>query len=176
VIMKKIKLTQGEFAIVDDDEFERLNKYKWCCSSACGETIYALRGICLGGHKRTSVQMHREIINAPTGMDVDHINGNRLDNRKENLRLCTRSQNSANQKLSKNNKTGFKGVSYHAQTIITKKRNYIYRRIYSQIRHGKKLIFLGSFKTERDAALAYDKKAIELFGEYALTNKMLGLL
>lgn len=82
--MKEIKLTRGLKAMVDDEDFAKLNSVKWCAHSAG----YAYR---TGGQL-----MHRIIMNAPDNLHIDHINGNRLDNRKCNLRLCTRSQNALN--------------------------------------------------------------------------------
>ena len=113
--------------------------------------------------------MHREITNAPKGMQVDHINGNTLDNRKENLRVCTRSQNMMNRGKQNNNKSGYKGVSY----MKKKDPNYEYPKPWrAQIKcpTNQKVIHLGCYKYPEQAARAYDKKAIELFGEYAQLN------
>ena len=94
--MKKIELTKGQFAMVDDDDFEELSKHKWWVGSGG----YAAREVSLGTkdgkHLRKTVLMHRQILKAPDGMDVDHANHNKLDNRKSNIRLATRSQNKAN--------------------------------------------------------------------------------
>ncbi len=101
---------------------------------------------------------------APHGVEVDHINRNPLDNRKENLRLCTPSQNIGNQKLRASNRSGFKGVRRHRgkwQAVISK-----LGAVYC----------LGTFEDKKHAASIYDQKAIELYGEFALTNKGLGLL
>lgn len=98
--MKKIKLTQGKYALVDDDDFEELNKYKWCYIG-CG---YAVRSVGKRLHQKT-VYMHRVIMNTPKGYETDHINHDRLDNRKCNLKVCTPCENQRNQP--KPNKHGF---------------------------------------------------------------------
>ena len=98
-------------------------------------------------------------------MQVDHINGNTLDNRKENLRLCTNQQNAMHRGKTKNNKSGYKGVRY-----MKKKKGMINEHSkpwQAQIYLNQKQIYLGCYKTPEEAARAYDKKAIELFGEYA---------
>jgi len=142
------------FAIVDE-EFKSLDKYKWYTS--CG---YAVSKI-----DDKMKKMHRLIVDAQVKEHVDHINRNKLDNRKHNLRRCTSSQNSANTSTSKNNTTGFKGVFKQTYSF-----NY-----FAQIKKARKVYYIGSFKTAIEAAQAYDKKAIELFGEYTLTNKKMGL-
>lgn len=96
---------------------------------------------------------------------MDHINGNTLDNRKKNLRLCTNQQNVASQHKLKKNESGFKGIS--------KNKIGIWR---ARLRVNYKEIYIGSFHTAKEAAEAYDKAAIKYFGEFALTNKMMGLL
>lgn len=100
--MDKIKLTRGKYALVDKDDFEKVNQCSWNCL----KIGYAQKN---SGNK---VYMHRFIMNAPKGTYVDHINGNKLDNRKSNLRLCTQSQNMANSGKKITNTSGFKGVSY----------------------------------------------------------------
>jgi len=104
--------------------------------------------------------MHRLLIHAPKGMEVDHINGNGLDNRICNLRICTRSQNQINKGLQKNNTTGYKGVSF-----IKKHRKYR-----ATIRINGKSMYLGEFESAKGAAFAYDNKAKELFGNFAKLN------
>ena len=90
--MKKIKLTQTKEALVDDEDFKTLDKFKWCYNRG-----YAVRSV-YGEEKQMVAYMHREIMNTPKGMDTDHINHDKLDNRKENLRICTTSQNTQNRK------------------------------------------------------------------------------
>ncbi len=164
--MKFIELTQGKKCIVDDDQYQFLNQWKWYVVTACG-IFYAVRGdYSSGKHVRIhmerlimNVEMHKRNINKT----VDHINGNSLDNRKKNLRICSLVQNFYNQKKSKNNTSGFKGV----QNWSKWRKNKIWHAV---IRKNYKLIHLGSFEIQEEAALAYDRAAKELFGEYARLN------
>lgn len=155
--MKTIQLTQGQVALVDDGDFERLSQHKWCASwNHYGFVAVRRRP---GGGK---IFMHREIMNAPDGVDVDHRNRKTLDNIRRNLRLATRSQNMMNggAKDTPGRTSIFKGV---------------YRRTatgpwIAKIKKDGKAKHLGSFDREKDAAAAYDKAARELFGEFACTN------
>ncbi len=151
-----IPLTQDKFAIVDEEDYEWLCQYKWHASKK-GRTWYAA-----SQRSKKRLTMHRVILNAPKGLVVDHINHNGLDNRKENLRLCTYAQNSQNSRPHNrlNKWSQYKGVTFD------KKRNYFK----ALIQHNKKKYFLGSFKNEIKAAKAYDKKAREFFGEFAYLN------
>ena len=112
--MKKITLTQGKEAIVDDDDYEMLMEYKWCAQKRITGIFYVARSTPKdsSGKQKILLLMHREITNAPKGMEVDHINGNPLDNRKENLRICTNQQNAMNRGKRSDNTSGYKGVSY----------------------------------------------------------------
>ena len=166
--MKKIKLTQGKEAIVDDEDYERLMEHRWHAAKA-GNKYYAVRSLPTQSNgTRKRLKMHRAIINPSKGMEVDHKNGNTLDNRKENLRECTRQQNQANRMLGKDNTSGYKGVCY-----MKKKKSMINEHSkpwVAQIKHNQKKIYLGIYKTKEEAARAYDKKAIELHGEFAQLN------
>lgn len=115
--MKTIPLPSGDVAIVDDQDFEELSKYKWRVKINNNGTKYAHRHQYINGVNgtRTTVKMHRQILNAPKGMDVDHINRDGLDNRRCNIRLCTRSQNMMNVGTTSNNTSGIKGVYYSKQ-------------------------------------------------------------
>lgn len=150
-----IPLTQGKFAVVDAEDYDWLAKYKWFVSQS-GNSFYAMRS-----RRGTKVLMHRQIMNASNGLLVDHIDGNGLNNRRCNLRLCTRYQNSCNSRPYKNNLySKYKGVNWDKR----------YNRWYARIHKLGKRFFLGSFDNEIDAAKAYDKKAKELFGEFAYLN------
>ncbi len=153
---KLIGLTRDKFAIVDAEDYEWLCKYKWHASKE-GLTSYASSRRPYG-----IVSMHRVILNAPPGLVVDHINHNGLDNRKSNMRLCTVAENNRNSRPStrRNKWSKYKGVSFD------KNRNLFI----AYIQHNGKKYFLGRFKNETDAAKAYDKKALELFGEFAYLN------
>jgi hypothetical protein len=154
--MKQIPLTKGKFAIVDDEDFEFLSQWKWC--AACGGK-YAGRYETING-KRTGILMHRVIAKTPLGMDTDHINMDKLDNRKINLRVCTRRQNLMNKKSEPNSTSKFRGV------FLNKKLN----KWSAQIKVEGKRTHLGTFKNEEDAAQAYNFVAFEHFGEFARLN------
>ncbi|AGY48760.1 homing endonuclease [Bacillus phage Staley] len=151
--MKKIflrgEIGKGMFALVDDEDFDSLSKYKW----------YLNEGYARGHVDGKTIYMHQFLKKAQEGMIVDHEDGNRLNNQKYNLRECNRHKNSMNQKTQQRTKTSrFKGVS---------KRGSKFR---AYIKFQQKQIHLGLHITEEDAARAYDKKAVELFGEYASLN------
>jgi hypothetical protein len=154
--MKKIKLANSDhYTLVDDEDYEKFKKYPWRKS----QHGYAI--ICKAVNKRSKTfHLHREITNAPEGLYVDHINGNPLDNRKENLRLVTHSQNMFNVKNYVTNKSGYKGVSWHSV------RNKWRARLHFK---GSE-IHIGLFDSKEEAALAYNKKAMEMYGEYARLN------
>lgn len=157
---KEIQLTQGKVAIVDDSDFEYLNQYKWHALKI-GNTFYAARTITVIKNKHKLLLMHRFITNnIDTKMHTDHINGEGLDNRKINLRICTATQNLMNRGVQINNKTGYKGVSYD------KKLNK-YR---AQIRINKVTKNLGYYIDPIDAARVYNTAAIKYYGEFAQLN------
>ena len=153
---KIIPLTQGKEAIVDDEDFEYLNQWKWFYTS----DGYPARSVYFK-HKKKKLSMHCAIKQAPDGYEIDHKNRNRLDNRRENLRICTHSQNMANRRRSKNNTSGYKGVSWDT----------VHKGWHSQI-GGRKINgkTLGLFDIPEDAARAYDEAAKKLYGEFAILN------
>lgn len=102
--MKTIVLTKGMNAIVDDEDYAVLNKYKWCWGGH-----YAMRKV----NRKKTVYMHRQLMGFPPRLEVDHINRNPLDNRKSNLRICDRAANERNKGIQRNNTSGFKGVSWN---------------------------------------------------------------
>jgi len=155
--MKEIPLTQGKTAIVDDDMYDELSKYKWSASFLHGNW-YAKRNIRVGG-KRLTVRMHSVIIDIPSGLLPDHKNGNGLDNRRENLRACTKTENQRNQRKTRGTSV-FKGVHWKEE-----RGNWI-----AQIQVNHKNFHLGCFTSEIAAALAYDEAAKLHFGEFAKTN------
>jgi hypothetical protein len=168
--MKEIKLWKNrkelsnKVALVDDEDYNRVMKAissraRWYAhSSPKGSKFYAVNG-------SRDLAIHRVITNAPKGMDVDHINGNPLDNRKENLRICTRSENCRNKKVRSDSATGYKGVEKPNSNLRKPFRAYIG----DPTRPGVHL-YLGHHVSASEAAKAYDKKALELYGEFALLN------
>ncbi len=160
--MKEIPLTQGKVALVDDDDYEWLIQWKWHYHRSSNDRGgYAATW---GSHNlspRPHTMMHRLILGATSGSQIDHVNHNGLDNRRCNLRLCTRSQNAANQRAWDRCKTSqFKGVSWHKST-----RKWIaYGKAYQKMHH------LGLFGTEREAAQAYNEFAVKTWGEFARVN------
>ncbi len=162
--MKIIKLTQNCQTIVDDEDFEELKKFKWFAWKTNDCMVYAARHF---GTKKI-VKMQNYLLNPPLGMIVDHVNGDSLDNRKENLRICTQKENVVNRGTGKNNKSGIKGVQFR------RKINGCYSW-YAMIGVGKingkrKNVHLGCFKTPNQAAKIYDMAAIILWGHYAWLN------
>jgi hypothetical protein len=158
--MKEIQLTKGKVAIVDDSDFEWLSKDKWYCSNYG----YAVRNKKIP--RQGMIWMHREITQAPAGMEVDHINGDALDNQKSNLRICTGSQNKENTRRRTNNQSGYKGVHWHKQPSG----HDLSKGWRAVIKKNKNTIHLGYFDNPVEAALAYDEAAKKYFGEFAKTN------
>jgi hypothetical protein len=153
--MKKIELTRGYYALVDDEDFEELNQFKWSYHHG-----YAVRNSPYVNGKRKELFMHRVILNTPEGMETDHINGIRWDNRRDNIRIVTKSQNQWNRNRYKNSVSKYKGVYWSKR----------WKRWYAGISYKGKNLYVGCFKCEEDAARAYDKRAKELHGEYARLN------
>ena len=151
--MAEIQLTKGLVALVDDEEYLWLSKYNWCSDS----TGYACR------RKRKSeggvglVYMHREIVGAEEGMDTDHINGDIRDNRRNNLRIVTRSENLLNSQRQRP-ASGFRGVQRHGNKY------YVY------VTYSGEITYCGKFDSPIEAALEYDKIARELKGGFATLN------
>lgn len=160
--MKYIQLTQNQQALVDDEDFERLSKYKWHFN----KKNYARTNIYDKDLKKeTSIGMHQMIMNTPKGMVTDHINGNGLDNRKENLRICTQANNLANKSKQSNGFTSiYKGVRMRTD------RPGNWRKWTAAVKKGITRIHAGSFYTEIEAAKAYDEVAKKIHGEFAKLN------
>ena len=160
--MKEIELTRGQVALVDDDDYEILNQYKWhALFDKVGGGYYAktCQAIPVGGI--TSNLMHRAILKVASDfVHVDHVNHNTLDNTRGNLRIATPSQNGANRKRNINNISGFKGVSWRND------RN----KWVVNIKVNQRKIWIGAYGDIIIAARAYNNAAIKYFGEYALLN------
>jgi hypothetical protein len=159
-VTREIQLTRGKVALVDDEDFDWLNQWKWYAQPNvfAGKKAYAQRTQYISSENKVGVMMHRLIMGATRGLEVDHINGDGLDNRRCNLRLCTRTENARNLRKSKANTSGYKGVSKY------------FNKWQARLETNGKQVFVGLFPTIEEAARAYDAKAKELFGEFAGLN------
>lgn len=152
----EIPLTQGHVALVDVDDYGSVITRSWSVRDN-GDRLYAQHAARTAAHRKTTRQMHRVL----TGWAlVDHVNGNGLDNRRENLRPATPSQNNANTRVRPGTASGFKGVTWHASSGKWLARAHLDGRVYR----------LGFFVDSVEAARAYDAKARELFGQFARLN------
>lgn len=158
--MKTIELSKGKngrVTLVDDEDFEELNQYIWHYSNGYAKRSEYADG---RGSERTIFIMHRVIMNTPEGMLVDHINHDTLDNRKVNLRNCTKGDNQQNVNHHKDSTSGYKGVAWDSSR----------GRWVARIMGNGKSIFLGRFTSPEDAARAYDSAAVKYHGEFARLN------
>jgi AP2 domain-containing protein/HNH endonuclease len=153
--MKEISLPQGKVALVDDEDYERLARMCWAAKRRPNRNVWYAQ--CDGGPLKGR-RMHRILLNFPP-YDIDHKDGDGLNNQKSNLRPATNQQNQRNARLRKDNTTGFKGVKRRAKG-----------RWGAVIRHNGRDLSLGSFATIEEAARAYDRKALEFGGEFARLN------
>ncbi len=152
IVMKQIPLTKGMFALVDDDMYDYLMQWKWHVSQGTS-TWYAERT-----ENGQRFKMHRVIMNVPKGMDTDHINHNGLDNRIENLRICTRREHCHTIRP----KAGrYKGVTFCKRNTKWHARIFLHRR---------RATHLGFYEDAANAARAYDAAVIKHYDKYAYTN------
>jgi hypothetical protein len=157
--MKYIKLIRGQLSMVDDDMFDLLSKFNWYLKSSDGN-FYAKMAIFDSEKKKNKfTYMHSLVVDAPKGFVIDHKDGNGLNNQRDNLRVCTQSQNNFNKPATKRSKTGFKGV-----TILPN------GRFLAQITINKVHYYLGCFASAELASEAYFKKAKEAHGEFLNLN------
>lgn len=159
--MKKIKAAGNNklYILVDARDYKDVSRYKWSITRGG----YALRAYRING-KLKNIYLHRYLLNAQKGQEIDHINHNRLDNRKTNLRFCTRTQNNGNHSLRSNNTSGYKGVTAVKEKWVAQLRTLV---------DGKpKKVYLGTFTDKIEAARAYNKGATKYFGEFANLNKV----
>jgi hypothetical protein len=153
--MKEIHMIHGFTALVDDEDYEELSKHRWYCNDE-----YAIRRRKNGESGNTrNIKMHIAIMGKVEGLEIDHINGNKLDNQKSNLRHVTRSQNLCNMKP-RGGSSRYKGVCWDSGT----------KKWRVQINDVGKVKYVGVYANESDAATAYNVAAEQLFGEYARLN------
>ncbi|MCJ7778441.1 MAG: HNH endonuclease [Sedimentisphaerales bacterium] len=157
---RKIYLGEGEWTILDQRDYYRLSKFKWYITGN-DKKFYAVRNIKIGRTRTNMISMHREIMNAPKGVLVDHRNSDPLDNRRTNLRFATQSQNLCNSRRNKENCTSkFRGVSWNKRK----------KRWRADLQYKGKCVFSRLFTSEIEAAHAYDKAAKKYHGEFARLN------
>lgn len=159
--MRRIELAGGDFTLVDDSDFDALNKWKWYRGG--GKKGYPARSLRIkekGIVKKTTLFMHRAIMCPPKGMVVDHKNGDVLDNQRINLRVCTYQQNEYNKSSTKRGTSRYKGVSWNTEI----------GKWVVLIRLQGKDKYLGAFISEETAALAYNKEAEANHGEFVRLN------
>lgn len=143
----RVPLSKGHYALIDATDASEILAYNWYFQGRYAMRVEGPR------NKRKYTLMHRQLLKPPPGLEVDHVNGDKLDNRRANLRLCTRSQNAANRPGLDGASSRYKGVAYEKRTglwIATINNSY-----------------LGGFEREEDAAMAYDAAALERYGEFA---------
>lgn len=156
--MKQIPLTQGQFALVDDEDYDWLMQWKWYAKfNRSTGTYYAARNARMDDGRRTTIRMHQQIMGSPLATDVDHCNHNTLDNRRLNLRACTHAQNMQNQPLRRDSTTKYKGVQWYPK----------YQKYVARIGVNGKRIFLGYFNTPEDAYTAYCAASEKFHGEFS---------
>lgn len=142
-------------ALIDEADYELVSQYRWRAHSAGSGLYYAIQGA------RDTNSMHRLIMSPPDNMQVDHINGDGLDNRRSNLRIATSSQNHANRKrLLRVKSSVYRGVTWHKAA----------GKWQAAIKANQAFHYLGVYESEEDAARAYDRAAMIYFGEFANTN------
>ena len=155
--MKEVPLNHGKKSIIDDEDYPRISKHRWCYH----RDKAAKRGVYEKATRKTkTVYLHREVMNAVDGTIVDHIDGDVLNNQKSNLRCCTPSENGANRNHKSIARSGYFGVYWHKGK----------KRWRANITKNYREIHIGYFDTAIEAAVARDYKAIELFGEFATLN------
>lgn len=147
-MVKRIKI-KDKIMLIDDEDFPTVDAWTWHINKGYAERI--------DWKTQKNISVHRLVMNAPKGKEVDHINGEKLDNRKVNLRICSPQENRQNSRLRKDNTTGFKGV----------RRN---RKRFQAYIHYNGFIHLGMFDSPKDAAVEYNKAAKKYFGRFAKLN------
>lgn len=153
-----VALPSGHVAIVDTADLSLVSRYRWMAAPLQWHT-YVMANV-YRGRRRTKLYLHRLLTDAPIGMVVDHINRNGLDNRRANLRLCTQTMNNGNRKPPEGQNSQYKGVLWEPR----------HQRWVARIQADGAPTYLGEYRDEREAALAYDRAAERVFGEFAYLN------
>jgi hypothetical protein len=155
--MKVIKTSKQNSILIDDDDYEYASKFKWSESNG-----YAVRGTNINNQSK-GYKLHREVMGVVDSLKhIDHIDGNRLNNQKANLRICNATQNQQNRVgVQANNKSGYKGVSWCRRS----------KKWMAQIRVNTKTKFLGYYTDPKEAAKVYNQNATKYFGEFAHLNE-----
>ena len=152
----RIYFKKDGFFLIDEDDFKTVKNYSWFN----GKRGYPITHIKENGISKTQ-PLHKLLFpNVGYDMDIDHINGNKMDNRRKNLRICTHQENMFNQKRRNTNSSGYIGVAFHKSAC----------KYEAYITHGYKKHYLGVYDTAQEAALVRDKYAVKLYGEYARLN------
>lgn len=154
----RIPLTYGKFAVIDADDEPLVSGFRWRAHERFG-IWYAIANVARDG-RRSLIQMHRLITDAPVGVYVDHRNGDGLDNRRSNLRHCSNSQNQQNRHQLTTNTSGYRGVTWNRAS----------NKWQAAIKHQQESHYLGLYEHLEDAARAYDAAARELFGDFMRPN------
>ena len=149
--MQRIPLTQDKLALIDDEDYEKISQYSW---------YYTSNGYAAHKNQDGIIFMHRLIMETPKGKATDHRNGNKLDNRKTNLRICNQASNNQNVPAFKINKSGYRGVHWNKNN----------QKWTAQISYKNQTLHIGNFIDIRHAVIARDLWALILHGEYAYTN------
>ena len=155
---RRIYLGEDEWTILDQQDYYRFGNLKWTISGN-GKKFYATRFLKIAPGQTKTLRLHREILNAPADLLVDHINSDTLDNRRANLRLATHSQNTCNSRIKSKGSSRFRGVQFR------KRRGWV-----AITYKDKKMIWIGTFDSEIEAARAYDAAAKKYHGEFARLN------
>jgi len=147
----RVEIHPNKSVLIDLDDLAKVSAHSWCIAG---------KGRVRARVSTKRIYLHRFIMSPPSGSVVDHVNGDPLDNRKTNLRICSPAENAKNRSKNKISSSSYKGVRWHKVTA----------RWCAVIKSNGKQYWLGLFKNEKDAALAYDSAARRLHGEFAKTN------
>lgn len=162
--MREIALTQGKKTLVDENDYEQLSGYRWCAWNNGRGRWYAVTRVATGldSPRQRNLYLHRLLMKA-TKQQVDHVNGDGLDNRRVNLRLCTTAQNAANRGRREGTSSKYKGVCWAGDSVGKWK---------ASVRENGKRKHLGYFTSQNEAAIAYNRAARVLHGEFARLNEV----